>query len=135
MANATATSNVETVEEMYAAFNEGDLETVVGRMDPDIEWIEPEGSPYSGTHRGPEAVVENVFKRVMEEIEDFEVATERFIDGEDTIVVVGTARGTAMASGKPLNVPLAHVCDLADGRMTRFVDYTDTLAWQQALST
>jgi len=133
MASANATSNVEIVEEMYAAFNEGDLETVVGMMDPDIEWIEPEGSPYSGTYRGTDAVVENVFQRVLEDIEDFEVATEQFIDGGDTIVVVGTARGTVMASGKSLNVPLAHVCDVADGRLTRFVDYTDTLRWQQAL--
>lgn len=134
MASATAKSNLAIVQEAYAAFNEGDVETVVGIMAPDIEWTEPEGSPYSGTYRGPDAVVENVFEPSLEEIEGFEVATERFIDGDDAIVVLGTARGTVSESGKSLDVPFAHVCDLADGRMTRFVQYTDTYRWKQALS-
>lgn len=134
MASAKAKSNLEIVREAYAAFNEGDIETVTGIMDADVEWTEPEGSPYSGTYDGPDAVVENVFARSMEDVEGFEVATDRFIDGGDTIVVLGTARGTVMRSGKSLNVPFAHVCDLEDGRMTRFVDYTDTHRWQQAFS-
>ena len=133
MASSTSKSNLEIVQEAYAAFNEGDIGHVTGVMDADIEWTEPEGSPYRGTYRGPNAVVESVFTPSAEDIEDFEVATDSFIDGGDSIVVLGTARGTVRATGKSLNAPFAHVLDLEDGRMTRFVDYADTHSWQQTL--
>ncbi|WP_348613581.1 nuclear transport factor 2 family protein [Halobaculum rarum] len=133
MASTAARSNLEVVQEMYSAFNDGDVETVLGHMDPDVEWIEPEGSRYAGTHHGPEAVTENVFAPVMEDMETFAADPERFIDGGDTIVVLGTDRGTVRSSGESFETPFAHVCDFRDGQLIKFVDYTDTVAWQQAI--
>lgn len=129
--STTAKTNLQIVQDAYAAFNEGDIESVVAMMDEDIEWVEPEGSPYSGTYHGPNAVIENVFGPSVEEVEGFEVVPDRFVDGRDCVVVLGSARGTVAETGKSLDIPFAHVCDLRDGRMIRFVDYTDTHIWHQ----
>ncbi|MCO8245470.1 nuclear transport factor 2 family protein [Haladaptatus sp. AB643] len=135
MARAEAKSNVELVERVYDAFNEGDIDTPMATMAEDIEWIEPEGDIYGGTYHGPEEVLENVFTPCLEDFEEFEVDTDEFIDGGDTIVVLGTFRGMHRTSGKPLAVPFAHVWELEDGRMTRFIDYLDTVLWRETYET
>ena len=131
MARAAAKSNVELVQRVYDAFNEGDIDTPMATMAEDIKWIEPEGDIYGGTYHGPEEVLENVFTPCLEDFEDFQVDTDEFIDGGDTIVVLGTFNGMHRTSGKPLAVPFAHVCELENGRMTRFIDYLDTVLWNE----
>ena len=57
--------NVNIMRQGYDAFNRGDIDAVMGLMDPEIEWQEPDvkGSPVRGTHHSPEAVANNVFGR------------------------------------------------------------------------
>ncbi|WP_227374797.1 nuclear transport factor 2 family protein [Haladaptatus halobius] len=131
MASAAAKSNVRIVQDTYEAFNDGDIDSVTAAMADDIEWVEPEGSPYGDIHHSPEAVLENVFQPCLEDFADFQVETDRFIDGGNTIVVLGTFRGTNRETGKDLDVPYAHVCELEDGRMSRFVDYSNALPMLQ----
>jgi uncharacterized protein len=131
MASAAAKGNVERVQNVYDAFNEGNINTPMATMADNIEWIEPEGDIYGGTYHGPEEVLENVFTPCLEDFEDFQVDTDEFIDGGDTIVVLGTFRGMHRTTGKHLAVPFAHVCELEDGRMTRFIDHLDTVLWNE----
>ena len=60
----TGTGNREAVQAMYDAFARGDLPAVLGGLDAQVEWIEPEGAPYGGTFRGPDAVLQNVFMKL-----------------------------------------------------------------------
>lgn len=129
----TRTSNVTLLETGYAAFGRGDIPAVLELLDPDIEWIEAEGFPYGGTYRGPEQVVENVFEKLGEEWEPFEVRPERFVDGGDTVVALGEYSGTYRETGKSVRVPFAHVWTIEDGRATRFQQFTDTALVQEAL--
>jgi uncharacterized protein len=62
MVSAAAKSNVRIVQDTYEAFNDGDIDSVTAAMADDIEWVEPEDSPYGGIHHSPEAVLENVFQ-------------------------------------------------------------------------
>lgn len=132
MASKQRKSNVSIVRDGYEWFNEGDIEAVLSIMDDDIEWIEPEGDRYGGTYHGPDAVMENVFAAVMEDFDELTVDAERFIDGGDTVVVMGTYRGTITESGEALEVPFVQVCELDGGKLTRFTSCTDTLLWHQA---
>lgn len=133
MSQATANSNVELIERGYEAFNAADLDAVTAVMADDVEWTEPAGLPYAGTYQGPAAVVENVFGRVAADVDGLELDVERIVDGGDTLVVIGTARGTVRETGERLDCPFAHVCDFEDGRLSRFVQYTDTAIWRQAV--
>lgn len=133
MSQATATRNVELVEEGYRAFNEADVEGVMAIMAADIEWTEPEGLPFSGTHRGPEAIVENVFAPVMEQFADLELDVDRFVADGDTVVALGTGRGRGRETGKELDNPFAHVFDIEDGQIARFVQHTNTYHWRDVI--
>lgn len=131
----TAQQPIEIVRDAYERFNEGDVDAVLASFDEDVEWTEPDGSPYRGTHRGPEAVLENVFGPSMEEYEDLEIAVERFVDGDGTVVVLGTFNGADRGTDESVEIPFAHVCDVVDGKLIRFEDYIDTAVWQRARGT
>lgn len=125
-------NNVEIVREGYEAFNEQNFEVAMERFDEDIEWICPDGFRYGGTYHGPEEVG-GFFERVTSDIDDLQLEIDRFIDGGETVVVVGQTRGTASETGNTLNSPFAHVLDLEDGQITRFQEYPDTAQMEQAL--
>ncbi|GAA0238889.1 nuclear transport factor 2 family protein [Haladaptatus pallidirubidus] len=128
---ATATDNVELVRGIYDAFNQGDLDTVLASMADDVTWVEPEGDPlFGGTYQTPDDVRTHVFIPALEEYDDFTVTPNRFIDGSDTVVVEGVFTGTSKA-GTPFELPFAHVCDVQDGKLTRFTNYEDTALSQQ----
>jgi uncharacterized protein len=121
-------SNVEALQQMYAAFAKGDVPTVLGAMDPKIEWSEAEGVIYDvgKPFVGPDAVVQGVFARIPQDFDDFSVTPSNYIDGGDTVVVEARYRGTAKATGKPLDAQVAHVFEFRDGKVIRFQQYTDT---------
>lgn len=126
MATTAQRSNLEIVEGAYKSFNSGDIEGVLAVFHDDIEWNEPSGGRYGGTYRGPGAVAEEVFSIIAAEYEGFRAIPHRYVDGGDTIVVVGETAGTVRETGEDVTVPFAHVCEFADGRMVRFTDYHDT---------
>ena len=55
-------SNVQMMRDLYDAFSRGDIPTVLGAMDPGIEWHEAQGNPYDPGKpwRGPDAVMQNL---------------------------------------------------------------------------
>jgi len=126
--------NVATVRRLYEAFAAGDVDTIIALMSPDIEWVEAENFPYADNnpYRGPEAVLTGVFGRLGTEWQDFGVHPEEYIDGGDTVVVLGRYSGTCVATGKSMTPQLAHVLRVSDGRITSFRQYVDTLAVARA---
>jgi ketosteroid isomerase-like protein len=131
-----AADNVEFVKSAYKAFANGDVPTVLAAFDDKIEWNESEGNRYNPGHAfvGPAAIVVGVFARVMNDIEGFEIRPERFVADGDTVVMLGRYWGAkAHASGEPVDVQVAHVWDLKDGKLIRFQQYVDTLHFAGAL--
>lgn len=127
-------SNLNIIQGAYEAFAKGDVPSVLGIMDANIVWKEADGFPLTGTYHGPQGVLEGVFLRLGPLWEGFTVTPQEFIDGGDTIVALGQYTGTAVATGKPLQVDFAHIWKLQDGKVIRFVQYVDTLLAQQSLT-
>ncbi len=127
--------NVNIMRKGYDAFNRGDIDAVLGLMDPNIEWHEPEvqGLPFGGTHRGPEAVARNVFQSAIKNWDDFQVVPETFLDADDVVVVLGRFLGRAKASGRTLDAPFAHVWALRNGKIAQMRNYTDTAQFLRTL--
>ena len=128
-------TNAEIIESLYEAFAKGDVPTVLGHFDPQIEWNEAEGVRYAdrNPYRGPMAVAEGVFGRIISEVDQFAVVTAKFIDGGDTVVVEGRYKGKVKATGTMLDAQFAHVYTLSGGKVVRFQQYTDTGQWTKAL--
>ena len=126
-------TNGEIIKGMYDAFAKGDVPAVLGAFDENIEWNEAEGFMYGGKYNGPGAVLENVFMKLGTEWEGFSAVPDEILDAGDNIVALGNYSGKYKESSKSMKVPFAHVWTLRDGKIVKFVQYTDTLKVSEAL--
>lgn len=134
MATATSTStNVQLLEQLYDAFARGDVGTVLGAFDPEIEWTSSEGAVYPGTFHGPDAVLQNIFMRIATEWEGFRVDVHEYIDGGDNVVALARYSGTYRDTGKSMDAGVAHVWTVRDGRIVRYRQYVDSRKLAEAL--
>lgn len=121
-------TNGDIIRDLYAAFAKGDVPTVLGAMDPNIEWHEAEGFMYGGTYLGPNAILENIFMKFATEWGGFSVVPDKIVDGGDgSVVSLGNYAGKYLKTGKSMSVPFAHAWDLRDGKIVKMRQYLDTL--------
>ena len=126
--------NVDLVTQGYDDFNSGDIESLTARFDPEIEWIEPGGgnSP-SGTFRGPESIVNDVFGAVQANFDEFSCTVANADDQGDTVVVTADFKGKNK-SGADLDLQGKHTWQVSDGKVVRFEHEIDQEAWAKAWS-
>jgi len=128
--------NVDIVQGMYNAFASGDIPTILGALDPQVEWWEAEnfiyddGNPYVG----PEAVLQGVFMRIGTEWEGFAVTPKEVLDAGDTAIGHGYYSGTYKKNGKRAKAQFAHFFTFRDGKVVRFQQYTDTAQFKQVIA-
>ena len=127
--------SVGIVRSVYEAFARGDVQTVLGLMSEKVEWNEAEHFTYwpGSAFIGPQAVLNGVFARIGQDFDGFTVDVGRLVGCGDTVLSEGRYRGTVKATGKRLDVQVAHVWDVRDGKIMRFQQYVDT--WQVAQAT
>ncbi|HEV2802477.1 MAG TPA: nuclear transport factor 2 family protein [Pyrinomonadaceae bacterium] len=120
--------NVALIRDLYEAFGRGDVPTVLGQMDQNIEWREAENFIYAdrNPYVGPQAILEGVFMRLGTEWDGFRVTPEEWLDAGNHVVVLGTYSGTHKESGREVRAQFAHVWGVHGGRAVRFQQYTDT---------
>ena len=125
-------SNVDVVKGIYESFGKGDVGAVLGTFDEKIDWQEPDSVPYED-QIGPEAVGENVFGRVLQDVQNFSVTPHEIHEAGDIVFTIGTYRGTGAATGKDFEAAFVHVWRMRDGKAVGFRTYTDTHTWLQAI--
>lgn len=118
--------NYEAIKAHYAGSDRGDLAAMMAPITDDTRWTEMAGFPYAGTYVGADAIIAGVFKRIAEEWTDYRFVLERLIDGDKTIVGIGTYSGHYRSTGKTMTARVTHVWDVDDGRVLRFEQFTDT---------
>jgi ketosteroid isomerase-like protein len=126
--NTSASSNVELVKAVYAAFGTGDVPKVLGAMHPQIQWTETAGYKYGGIYRSPQAVLENVFAVIPVDFESFSIDVERLIDAGNVVVMQGHYVAKGKATGKSVRAAVTHVLEIAGGKIVRFDQYVDSAA-------
>ena len=126
-------NNINVIKKLYQAFSEGDLDSILNIIHPDVEWVESEGIPYGGKFIGRDAVVKGVFAKIGAEWDDFQAHTEEFINAGDTIIVLGYDSGTYKATGKSMEAATASFWTLKDGKVIKFIQYIDTLKVARAV--
>ena len=125
--------NGKVVRDLYAAFGQGDVPTVLAAFAEDIEWHEAEGMPYGGVHRGGEAILQNVFAPIGEDVDGFTVTPEETIAADGTVAAVVRYSGMGKVSGKPLDLAAVHVWDLEGGKVKRFRQFVDTVKFAEVV--
>ena len=126
---ASASDNVSIIQGAYNSFAAGDVESVLATFDPKIVWNEAENFPYAdgNPYIGGEAVVSGVFARIGEEWDNFHLVDLKFHDMSNNMVfVTGRYQGTYKKNGKAMDVQMAHLWTLNNGKVVAFQQFADT---------
>jgi len=117
-------SNVDTARSAYEAFGRGDLEALSGDFAEDAVWYTSEELPLGGETKGRDAILAN-FAQIPNYWSSFSVEASEFIDGGDTVVVLGTQRaGNDKGS---FESPFVHVMKYdGDGKLVRGEFHADS---------
>lgn len=129
-------SNVEIVRGVYEAFGRGDIPSVLGAMDQNVEWREAEGNPYEPSGKawiGPDAVMQNLFVKIGADWDFFRVQPKEFHDAGDTVVVELRYDAKHKATGKSLDAQVCHVFRVRDGKIASFQQFVDTAQLQDVM--
>jgi ketosteroid isomerase-like protein len=123
-----AASALQAVETVYAGFAAGDIALATSTMAADIDWREAKGNPYAdkNPYIGPDAVVSGLFARLGGEWDGFTATPEEFVTQGGRVIVFGQYSGTYLATGKALDAPFVHSWTVEDGKVVKFVQFTDT---------
>lgn len=118
--------NYEAIKAHYAGSDTKDLDAMMAPLTATTAWTEMAGFPCAGTYVGVPAIIEGVFKRLGEEWDGYNFKLERLVDGDSTIVGIGTYSGTYRKTGKAMTARVVHVWDMKDSKVLRFEQFTDT---------
>ena len=104
---------------------------MLGLFDEQIEWREAEGNPYQPDGApwfGPEAVLQKLFMRIGQEWDSFAVTPGNYTVVDGGVLMEGRYTGTYKATGRSMDVQVAHVLKMRDNKVTKFQQYVDTAA-------
>ena len=104
--------------------------------DANIVWNEAENFPYAdgNPYIGGEAIVNGVFGRIGGEWDNFRLTDLNFHDMSNNMVfVTGRYQGTYKKNGGVMNVQMAHLWTLNNGKAVAFQQFADTKGVAQVI--
>ena len=119
-----AEENVEIVVNAYARFNAGERVPELWFWHEDAEYHAAREDPDSAVHRGIEAIRRQVASW-FEAYPDLRVDVLDARANGDMVLLWVRFVGHGAASGIPLEMELAHLYTMRDGRAARVVEYMD----------
>jgi ketosteroid isomerase-like protein len=118
--------NVEIVRAGYDAWNRGDLQAVLDRLHPDVEWEEnPDVYPgLDRIYRGHDGFLKRQ-RDAFDVWEWFRVEDREFIDAGEHVVAFLHLIGKGRHSGIEVEMSLYDVLTFRDAKITRHRVYAD----------
>ncbi len=114
----TEHANVELTRQGYAAFAKGDLATLAGQLADDVTWHVLGTGPLSGTYHGRDEVF-GFFGRLAEETAGtFRLDVHDVLANDEHAVTLCTL--SASRGDKSIEIPVANVAHVRDGKVTEF---------------
>jgi ketosteroid isomerase-like protein len=131
----TEQDNVQAVQDIYAAFQQGDIETVLKALTDDVRWWvagSPNSLPYAGTYTGREQVTQ--FFKVLGETVEFETfEPQEYLAQGEKVVASGRDRRRTKSNNNVFENQWAMIFTLRQGKVTAFRAYDDTEAAASAI--
>ncbi len=122
-------SNVDLLKEGYRNFATGNIDAVLATWNDDIVWEECTGFPYvegDGVFVGPQNIVEGVLSQLAKYIDGFNIEISEFVDGGDTVVMVGYYTGTWKETGHKFRAHASHTWSFKNGKVSKFIQAVDS---------
>ena len=114
--------DVELVRDILDALNRGDVDGMLGRMDPEFEWRPLESSPVARVYHGHE----NVRRYVEDWLSTFDgvrLDLENPAELAGCVVADVHAHGRGRASGLEIETRFCQVCTIRSGTAVRMDEY------------
>lgn len=129
-------TNLEIIRSTYEGPSSSNAQHLLEALSEQVEWTEAAGYPYGGTYIGAEAVMENVFSRLISEWNDYKASVHTYheVKGKDIIIAEGVYSGAYKKTGKAFNADFVHVWELKNGKIVRFKQYVDSHIVQKAMT-
>jgi uncharacterized protein len=120
--------NVDLVKKLYAAFAKGDIDTLIDHLTTEsvFRFDAPSVIPYAGEHRTPAAIRDGFFGSLAKSVSDQVLSPEEFVAQDDKVVMIGRYKATVSATGKTVDQAVVHVFTIKDGKVSRFLSFTDS---------
>lgn len=120
-------SNIELIAQWYKTVNPE-------LLDEQIVWEKAENFLGGGVVKDRDAVFSEVFAEIREAFQPWSAVVEEMFDGGDreTVIVLGRYMGKALATGKEISAPFAHIWRVREGKIVFARQYTDTFEIAQA---
>ena len=126
-----AEQNADVVRRGYAAFNAGDVKTLLELFDEHASWHTPGRGRIAGDYKGREAVFAQFGRYGGETAGTFKATLQHVFTTADGRVV-GLHRNTAARNGEQLDVGCCLVFELKNGRVTDGREHVyDLHAWEE----
>ncbi|MEH1123164.1 nuclear transport factor 2 family protein [Micromonospora sp. CPCC 206061] len=131
---ATSTAPGDVVRRQYLASATGDLEALRATLAPDVEWTEMAGFPLAGTYRTPAGVTANVMEQLAADWDDWIAHDDTYIVDGENVAVLARYTATNKATGKAIDVRVAHHFVVRGGQIVRFEQFVDTAKIREAMT-
>ena len=113
--------NVETIRRMLDAWSAGRFDEALSYYDPEVVWeqqVVPEGWVTHGTYE-----MQRALRAWLGTWSEYSATFEEYLDAGDQVIVVGTERGRAKASGIEVEQPSITVYTLRDQKIAYAKSY------------
>lgn len=131
------TQNTQVVQNAFAAFQRGDISTLLGYLTDDVNWQPCIGAgahvPFAGTRSGKPQVAE-FFSKVAESEQFSEFTPREFVAQGDQVVALGHYRAVTTATSKSFESDFVMVFTLRNGKVSAFREFTDSAAINAAFA-
>ena len=126
--------NVKIVQDIYAAFGQGNIPAILNALADDVEWHEPPGGepPINGTYRGHDGVGK-FFQGLAGVIDVLGFEAQEFVAQGDTVVGLGHSRFRAKATGITFDTDWAMVWWFRGSKVVKFQVHRDSATEAAAL--
>ena len=123
------TTNVKAIKAIYEAFSKGDIPFILNQLNPNVsfEFEAPSIIPYSGVQHGVEQVA-GFFEGIVDSETDMKLVMNQYVDNGNIVASFGRYTTTVKSSKKRISTPVAHLWELENGRISRFVNYSNSAA-------
>jgi ketosteroid isomerase-like protein len=111
--------NVNAVERLYDAWARGELPGPAGLLDPDVEYVNPDGAIEPGTRRGL-AAFGTAIENLLEGWSTWEMEPEQYTPVADQVAVIVRYRAIARASGVEVEGRESALVTVRAGRIVRY---------------
>ena len=112
--------NVQIVQQMFAGFDQRNLQAVLDTLAEDVYWQSP-ARPRHGREQ-----VATFFKELFEGVQPERLETLQFTAQDDRVIVEGKNRGTVRSTGKNYEHDWVMVLTVRDGKILKLKHYYDT---------